>query len=145
MQVEEIFIEDNFFMDAGEPYTESMNFMDFCLGYGSIKEIENDVMSDGPQKRTNLVFHIIKHLDTFSSAVFAVSIEGSQKFNRKAFLKIHVKGSYVASIPTGGFFADALQRFYMEHIYKEARNAGEEYIKFVYGEMQGCIGIAVQN
>lgn len=136
MQVEEIFIEDSFFMGAEEPYTESMEFMGFCSSFGKVKEIENDVMSDGPQKRTNLVFHIIKHLDTFSSALLAVSIEGSQKFNRKASLKIHVKGSFVTSTATGGVFTDALQRFYMEHVYKEARRNAEEYIRFVYSEMQ---------
>ncbi len=137
MHINEILLEKNFDIETKNLYNTAIEFTDRIadMGFGKPDEIQNSYLTDGPVKKTNVVFDIVKYVDSFSKVVFSFSITGETHYAEKEkmpVLNIHMNIAFITDITEEGPVSEALIEYYLKSVYTKTRKRVEDDSNTLY-------------
>ena len=124
MEVRETLFERSFSVDTEDPYGTAADFMQKLSAIGLVYERKNIYMTDGPVKKTVLVFDLVETLDSFSRVIINFAMDGENKI-----LYVNILGEFVLKIQDSGFFSEVFTDFYLHNVFPVLRKVSEKRVK----------------
>ncbi len=121
MEVRETLFTKSFSTENEDPYTLSIEFMKRLSEVGRIYERKNIYETDGPAKRSIVVFDLVEVLDGLSRIEINFSMESDNKT-----LYVDIMSEFVLKIKESGFFTEAFTDFYLHHVFPVLRKVSEK-------------------
>lgn len=131
MEIRESLIKKDFSVESENPHALSMEFMKKLSEHYRIYERKNTFETDGPTKRSVLVFDVVEPLDRFSRIIVNFSMEGEKKM-----LCVNITGEFVLRIKEHGFFTDTFTEFYLNNVFPVLRKISDQRAKELNAELE---------
>ncbi len=131
MEIRETLFKKSFSVENNDTYGLSLDFMRKLSGTYRIYEKKNVFETDGPARRSILIFDVIESLDRFSHIMINFSME-SENNN----LYVDIVGEFVVDIREQGFFTGIFAEFYLNNIFPKLRKVSECRINELNAELE---------
>lgn len=131
MELREILFKKSFSVENSDVYGLSLDFMRKLSNSYRIYERKNIFQTDGPVKKSILVFDVIESLDSFSHIVINFSMEGENQN-----LYVDVSGEFVLDVHEEGFFGGIFTEFYLNNVFPKLRKISESRIQELNAELE---------
>ncbi len=127
MQIEENLVTKTITRNSSDPYYTSLEFMRRMSGRGKIIEKENSYSTDGPFHRSEVVFEMVQHLDSYTDLKITFYLTGEN--STRNYLRADIVASFISRIQEHGFFTELFTEFYLQNIFPIMRKTAESKIK----------------
>ncbi len=127
MQIEETLVTKTITRNTTDPYYTSLEFMRRMSGRGKVVEKENSYSTDGPFHRSEVVFDLVQHLDSYTDMKITFYLTGEN--STRNFLRADIVASFVSRISERGFFTQLFAEFYLENVFPIMKKTAEDKIK----------------
>ncbi len=130
--VDELFSR-KIFIEAEDIFLTSTELGNIIEGLGA-RRIENVFETDGPRKRTSLVYTLVKLMDRLSRLKMVFDIKADSMLN---ILTLTISASFETKTdPEAGFFTKTFQNFYSSSISNVLRRMAVEQMKGVWKQIE---------
>ncbi|MBI4154356.1 hypothetical protein HY501_03390 [Candidatus Woesearchaeota archaeon] len=121
MEIREALFKKSFSVESKDPYGLSLDFMKRMSENYMVYERKNLLETDGPSRRSSLVFDVVENLDDFSRIIVNISMDGEN-----GTLYVNLEAEFVLHIREHGFFTDIFTEFYLNNVFPVLRQASEQ-------------------
>ena len=130
MEIRESLFSKRVSLDNEDPYKLAMDFMRKVSENYRVYERKNVFSTDGPTKKSVIIFDILEILDSCSRIRVEFSMESENNT-----LYIDVSGEFIIKIRQSGFFTDIFTEFYLNNIFPSLRKISEKRAKELETEL----------
>jgi len=127
MQIEENLVTKTITRNSTDPYYASLEFMRRMSGRGKVVERENSYSTDGPFHRSDVVFDLVQHLDSYTDLKITFYLTGENSTRNS--LRMDIVASFVSRIREHGFYTQLFAEFYLENVFPIMKKTAEDKIK----------------
>ena len=131
MEIRETLFKKSFSVENSDTYGLALDFMRKLSDTYRIYEKKNIFETDGPVRKSILIFDVIESLDRFSHIMINFSME-SENNN----LYVDIVGEFVVDIREQGFFTGIFTEFYLNNIFPKLRKVSECRINELNAELE---------
>jgi hypothetical protein len=121
MEVRETLFTKSFSVENDDPASLSLDFMRKLSDVGKIYEKKHVFETNGPVKKSVLVFDLVEVLDRFSRISINFSLESENRT-----LYVEILGEFVLKIKDYGFFTEIFTDFYLRNVFPTLRKVSEK-------------------
>ncbi len=130
MEIRESLFSKRVSLENEDPYKLAMDFMRRVSENYRVYERKNVFSTDGPTKKSEIIFDILEILDSCARIRVEFSMESENNT-----LYIDVSGEFIIKIRQSGFFTDIFTEFYLNNIFPSLRKISEKRAKELETEL----------
>ena len=124
MKIRETLFKKSFSLENSDAYGLSLDFMRKLSQTYRIYERKNVFETNGPVKKSVLIFDVVETLDRFSHIFINFSMESDN-----SILYIDIVGEFVVDIREHGVFTDVFAEFYLNNVFPQLRKVSADRLK----------------
>lgn len=136
---EEMLYSKEFVVTTGDPYGKALDIAEKFMEFGDVMMEKNIYETDGPERKCNVIFVLIRPIDSYSKLVVECESNGRLK-NSEGSLRINFRMSFRAETHTTGFATSVFDKFYIQKasvFRKKALEDSRKITKFIEDAILG--------
>ena len=122
---EELLYSKEFMMKTQDPYGKGLGIAEKFMEFGDVVMEKNLYETDGPERKCEIVFMLVKPIDTYSRLVVECEAKGWLR-NGEGMINLNVRMFFRAETYQAGFASSVFDKFYIQRASIFRKKAAED-------------------
>ncbi|MFH0832157.1 MAG: hypothetical protein V1900_00325 [Candidatus Aenigmatarchaeota archaeon] len=134
MRIIDTFLTKSVSIKTNDVYSTALEILAVISKYGKLIERKNIYGTDGPRKMLEMVYEIIKTVDSKSKLKFSFNLMGES--HGSGFLELKITCKFRMVSKENGFASETFTDYYTQNVFPSVKNRAEDDAKKIIGEIE---------